>query len=93
MSKKVTKKSLCIFKRYTLHVGCTFGKLFCIYKRKYGYVKKWRGSLMTEKDRQRMESLEAKIHALSKEMNELKQKSYPNFEQLETDKSLVQTYN
>ncbi len=51
------------------------------------------GSLMTEKDRQRMESLEAKIHALSKEMNELKQKSYPNFEQLETDKSLVQTYN
>ncbi|MFS0786009.1 hypothetical protein ABC345_06420 [Shouchella sp. 1P09AA] len=48
---------------------------------------------MTEKDRRKMENLEAKINALSKEVDELKQKSYNEFEQLETDQSLVQTYN
>lgn len=48
---------------------------------------------MTQAEKKQIDDIQKKIKKLSEEIDFIKQKHEMEFEQLETDNSLVQTYN
>ncbi|MBM7837475.1 hypothetical protein JOC54_000706 [Alkalihalobacillus xiaoxiensis] len=48
---------------------------------------------MTQAEKKQIENIQKQIKMLSEEIDFIKQKHEMEFEQLETDSSLVQTYN